>query len=216
MLVRIIARLDRRCGDDGNVYVAREFTDDMRGKVLPDNKVVRAGNGRYFFNTQELKEKIRERSNMDCPTYGTCGVCLSSGPTAFLCRNCKKDKCYYCIAEGPYREKILDSEWISRLVGATHMNALGDRTVEWEGPYPIPTTLVDHARIRKHLWTIYSTSPSDELAEKDAEQCAAHSEHWDLFRAGVNETRSGKWDVRDKKIPLIDPNEGCCPFDIYA
>jgi hypothetical protein len=202
MLVRVIALLDRVCEDDGNVYVAREFTDDMTNKVLPDSKVVRPRNGRFFYQ-QELKEMIRAKSNMNCPTYGTCAVCLSSGPTAMECQSCRQPQNYYCIAEGPYRQKILDSEWISRLVGATHMPARGDRTVTWDGP--IPTTLVDHSRIKKHLWTIYHTDTPDAWNDFEQERCAAHAKHYDLYRQGVNTENKGVWDVLGKTVPGFDP-----------
>jgi hypothetical protein len=60
------------------MYIVREYKNEMRGKKIPDNMVVRADNGRWF--THDEVENFVMKSTSLCPTYGVCDHCFGSGP----------------------------------------------------------------------------------------------------------------------------------------
>jgi hypothetical protein len=59
---------------DGHMYIVRAFKEEMRGKKIPDDMVVKAANGRWF--TEQEKNDFMMKSTPRCPTYGVCSVCL--------------------------------------------------------------------------------------------------------------------------------------------
>jgi hypothetical protein len=68
----------------GHLYIVREYKDEMKGKVIPDEMVVRANNGRWF--THDEIENLK--STPRCPTYGVCDKFYGSGPVHMLCQKC--------------------------------------------------------------------------------------------------------------------------------
>jgi hypothetical protein len=68
----------------GHMYIVREFKEEMRGKKIPDDMVVRAENGRWF--TQNEVENFVMKSTPRCPTYGVCAHCFRSGPVHMFCK----------------------------------------------------------------------------------------------------------------------------------
>jgi hypothetical protein len=71
----------------GHLYIVAEYDDKMRGKVIPDDQVVRAKNGRWF--TQDKVNNFKLKSTPRCPTYGVCQHCFSSEPVHMLYQKCK-------------------------------------------------------------------------------------------------------------------------------
>jgi hypothetical protein len=80
---------DTKRDNKGHLYMVAEYDDQMEGKVIPDNQVVRANNGRWF--TPNKVENFELKSTPRCPTYGVCDHCFGSGPVHMLCQKCKKE-----------------------------------------------------------------------------------------------------------------------------
>jgi hypothetical protein len=108
-------------------YIVAEYNDKMKGKVIPDNQVVRANNGRWF--TQNEIENFELKSTPFCPTYGVCGYCFSSGPVHMHCQKCKVQGSRYFITR--MNGKILDTEWISQFFGTSHIDERADKMHNW-------------------------------------------------------------------------------------
>jgi hypothetical protein len=54
--------------NDGHMYIMREYKEEMAGKKIPDNMVVRPANGRRF--TRDKVQNFVMKSTPRCPTYG--------------------------------------------------------------------------------------------------------------------------------------------------
>jgi hypothetical protein len=113
----------------GNHYVVVNFKADMIGTVLTDEETVRAPNGRRW--RPEDPPLMKEKSMLRCPTYGTCSMCMSSGPMNGYCRLCRSPGCFYrqVTMGNPGDEKMIDAEWISHFFRMTHLPAMADREV---------------------------------------------------------------------------------------
>jgi hypothetical protein len=115
---------------NGDMYIVREFKEDMRGKKIPDDMVVRAANGRWFTRQEVFDFELK--STPRCPTYGVCSHCFSSGPVHMLCQKCKTEGHRYFIPRiDGVCGKYLDAEWISRFFGTSHVDVRADKTQKW-------------------------------------------------------------------------------------
>jgi hypothetical protein len=115
---------------DRHMYIVREFKEEMRGKKIPDDMVVRAKNGRWF--TQNEVDNFVMKSTPRCPTYSVCQHCFSSGPVHMLCQICKtKGHRYFIPRMNGVCGKFLDAEWISRFFGTSHLDVRADKTPNW-------------------------------------------------------------------------------------
>jgi hypothetical protein len=98
--------------DEGRMYIMRGYTDNMKGKKIPDNMVVKPFTS---IDGEDWAMKSTDR----CPRYAVCKACASSGPA------------------GMHGEKKwIDAEWISRMCEMTHLEAGAHRTQT----YPFQTT----------------------------------------------------------------------------
>ncbi len=110
--------------DGVSKYIVREYTDDMEGRDIPEKLAVRSRNGRLFSEDEALR--FWEKSTAICPTYGVCLWCFGSGPTNMYCQVCKNEEYVYKILLTGDRV-VIDSEYVSRFFGTTHVIAKADR-----------------------------------------------------------------------------------------
>jgi hypothetical protein len=118
--------------DEGRMYIMRGYTDNMKGKKIPDNMVVKPFTS---IDGEDWAMKSTDR----CPRYAVCKACASSGPAGMHCQLCKEKEQYYkCpwIGEMHGEKKWIDAEWISRMCEMTHLEAGAHRTQT----YPFQTT----------------------------------------------------------------------------
>jgi hypothetical protein len=197
--------------DYRGIRIVREYTDDMAGKEIPDNRVVEPRNGRFFgtLDGKTTKEWFR-KSTDECGTYGNCEMCWSSGPTGMHCQVCKdKDYYYKVMWYSVGDQKWLDAKWISRILRLPHLSAAADRVQT----YPEYTTAcmgfnMDILRMKlsgrlrelraQGLWT-----GTDEEIENE------ESRTMRLFREGLETDEAGEWDfphlTHTVRIPYNTP-----------
>jgi hypothetical protein len=111
--------------DGVSQYIVREYTNDMEGRDIPEKLAVRSRNGRLF--SEDEAYRFWEKSTATCPTYGVCLWCFGSGPTNMYCQVCKNEEYVYKILLTGDRV-VIDSEYVSRFFGTTHVIARADRT----------------------------------------------------------------------------------------
>jgi hypothetical protein len=103
--------------------------------VIPEDKVIRPKNRRCY---TILDPVFWGENSIDrCPTYGICPECCSSRPTGRYCQMCKnKDVIYVCMLlilkndRGEEITRMVDTQWISRIFEATHIDARVNRVQE--------------------------------------------------------------------------------------
>jgi hypothetical protein len=69
------------------------------------------------------------------PTYGTCHRCYGSGPAGQMCKTCNRPDCQFRVVFGRAAlscKAIIDSQWLSGLLGAGHENAKADLEQAWK------------------------------------------------------------------------------------
>jgi hypothetical protein len=68
--------------------------------------------------------------NRCCPMYSVCAHCFGSGPVHMFCQKCRnKDEIYQI----PKRNgKFLDTEWVLRFFGPSHLDVRADKTQNWQ------------------------------------------------------------------------------------
>ena len=120
--------------ENGTRYIVRGYEPWMKGKVIPDEYVVRPRNHKW--SGKYGSECFEPWSSAGCPTYGTCTNCYASGPVELSCDNPKCQKYTYKVlfTRGMHPDEFmitLDSQWISTLVGAKHTQAMADRVQAW-------------------------------------------------------------------------------------
>jgi hypothetical protein len=110
-------------------YVMMDYDKRMGDGVIPNNKVIRPIN-HWCYTT--LDPAFWGENSIDrCPTYRTCRICCSSGPMG------KHEKLlYFCMQiklknnKGEEITRMLDAQWILRVMEATHLDALVNRVQE--------------------------------------------------------------------------------------
>jgi hypothetical protein len=187
----------------GHLYIVAEYDDTMRGKVIPDNQVVRAKNGQWF--TQDKVDNFELKGMPRCPTYGVCQHCFSSGLVHMLCQKCKtKGHRYYIPRMNGVCGKILDSEWISQFFGTSHVDMRADKTQNW---------------LTQMIWTMSPRTveayikmmwPARILLRKE------DSEYWRgalrQFEEGMEVEGAGIWDAIENPVEILrwdNPNMYC-------
>jgi hypothetical protein len=183
---------------DGDMYIVREFSkEEMRGKKIPDNMVVRAANGRWF--TENEVENFVMKSTPRCPTYGICAQCFGSGPVHMLCQKCRNMSEIYQI---PRRNgKFIDVEWISRFFGTSHLDVRADRTQNW--PTQKIWALTD---IQLQVYMMCRWAPGILLKEEHPTIWAVYMK---LLDDGIRTENAGPWDHWDNPVKILrwdDPN----------
>jgi hypothetical protein len=76
--------------DGVSKYIVRKYTDNMEGKDIPDEWVVKPRQGRLFTDREEMY--FFDKSTAACPTYGVCYWCFGSGPTNMHCQVFRDNK----------------------------------------------------------------------------------------------------------------------------
>jgi hypothetical protein len=176
------------------LYIGREFKEEMRGKKIPDDMVVKAANGRWF-TKPEINDFVL-KSTPRCPTYGVCSVCFSSGPVHMLCQKCKEEGHRYFIQRiDGVCGKFLDAEWISRFFGTTHVDVRADKTQKW------PTQKIwDLSRnsIEAYIRNVW---PARKLLREYNE------DYWgrilDVFMEGIRAEDPGIWDANENPVQIL-------------
>jgi hypothetical protein len=182
---------------DGHAYIVREFKEEMRGKKIPDNMVVRPANGRWF--TEDEVNNFVMKSTPRCPTYGVCSQCFGSGPVHILCQKCRKKDEIYII---PKRNgKFLDAEWVLRFFGTSHLGVRADRTQNW------PTQKIWVLSIAQLQAYMMCRWPPGVLLRK--KQPTEWAKYLEIFDDGIRRDNAGPWDARDNQVEILqwdDPN----------
>ena len=103
--------------------------------VRPEDEL-RAANG-YYYTKAEVK-RFCEKTQDHCPVYGSCTLCLRSGPIGKRCDECNSDDagftCYmlhYGSAHDPEHSLIIDSCYLAEYLDRGHEKALGRRRFNW-------------------------------------------------------------------------------------
>jgi hypothetical protein len=181
---------------NGHAYIVRPFKEEMIGKKIPDDMVVRAANGRWF-TAQEVID-FQMKSTPRCPTYGVCTTCLGSGPVHMLCQKCKRSWEMYWIPKR--KEKILDAQWISRYFGTSHLDVRADRTQNW------PTQKIwamSGIQLETYLRLRWPQAKDEPKGSKKWFECLK------TFDDGIYSDETGPWDARENKVEILqwdDPN----------
>jgi hypothetical protein len=178
----------------GHLYIVAEYDDTMKGRVIPDNQVVRAKNRRWF--TQNKVNNFELKSTPCCPTYGVCKVCFSSGPVHMLCQKCKtKGHRYYLLRMNGVCGKILDAEWILGFFGTSHVDVRADKTQNW---------------LTQKIWNV-----SREGVKAYIEWAWPARKHWReddpgytgkvfrLFMDGIEMDGAGAWDAIENPVEIL-------------
>jgi hypothetical protein len=99
----------------------RKYPDDPGYQTINNGDVVRPRRDLKWAGQNEQHEWVRDKhlSIPGLPTYGTCAVCWSSGPSYDTCAECKKGL-YKLLSIG---EAILDSQTFSTKMNKTHQTA---------------------------------------------------------------------------------------------
>jgi hypothetical protein len=110
------------------------------GAPIKDEHVTRCKNKRWHGKLD--KDKAYEEggayrnTTARCPTYGTCDRCYGSGPVGQVCLPCTKttgnDMGDFQFRVVLHRGKLIDSQWISSLLGREHKTAPWDRKQAWD------------------------------------------------------------------------------------
>jgi hypothetical protein len=182
------------------MYIVREYKDEMAGKVIPDEMVVRAENGRWF--TSEEVQDFKTKSTARCPTYGVCENCYGSGPVHMLCQKCKNKNEIYVIVKR--HGKFLDAEWISRFFGTSHLEARGDRTQNWPRQFIWEMTTTQLHCYMSFRW------PIGNMMRKV--KPTYWNEYMTVLDEGIVSTTAGPWDGWDHPVEFLqwdDPNMYC-------
>jgi hypothetical protein len=103
----------------------RKYPDDPGDEDIHDEDVVRPPNHKWA--TREEMRTVKFKSIVGFNTYGTCGVCWSSGPVFKTCIQCDNDK-YQIVSHGKYD---MDSQTIAILLNKRHEIAKANRTQNW-------------------------------------------------------------------------------------
>jgi hypothetical protein len=176
---------------DGHMYIVREFKEEMRGKKIPDDMVVRAKNGRWF--TKNEVENFVMKSTPRCPTYGVCAHCFGSGPVHMMCQKCRNKDEIYMI---PKRNgKFIDVEWISRFFGTSHLDVRADRTQNW------PTQRIwALTKIQLQVNMMCRWPPGVRLKKEHPTLWAVYLE---LLDDGIRTENAGPWDSWDNPVEIL-------------
>ena len=117
-----IAEIKAQCG-----YMVEGYTEAMGHGVIPDELVIKPMNGVYWTDADPpMKVLSRDRG----PTYGTCSSCCGSGPVGMYCQICRNEYCKYRVVRIMHGACI-NSEWIAKIAGATHLRDRVDRKISW-------------------------------------------------------------------------------------
>jgi len=177
---------------NGEMYLIRGFTDDMKGIKIPDELVIRAQNSRYWDRRNEEEMKQLKKSTGRCPTYGNCNRCSGSGLVGMYCQVCKDPNYGYNVMFYDGQRYIIDAEWFSRFMGATHMEAFADRRTNdtLRGRSTASTSLSD-VQLSLRLERKYN-----EMIRRDKR----------LFRDGIENDTNGDWDKVENEVHILDMN----------
>jgi hypothetical protein len=182
---------------DGHAYIVKGFKDEMKGKKIPDDMVVRPENGRWF--TENEVNDFVMKSSPRCPTYGVCSFCFGSGPVHMLCQKCRNKDEMYLI---PKRNgKFLDAEWISRFFGTSHLDVRADRTQNW-GTQKIWVM----SETQLQIYMMYRWPPGVQFREK---QPKVWYKYLEIIDEGIRRDNAGPWDAWDNPVEILrwdDPN----------
>jgi len=164
----------------------------MIRKKIPDELVIRAPNGRYWDRRNENECKQLRRSTGRCPTYGNCDRCSGSGPVGMYCQVCKDPYYGYNVMYYDSQRYIIDAEWFSRFMGATHMDAFADRSTNdtLRGRSTASTSLSD-VQLSLRLERKYK-----EMIRRDKQ----------LFQEGMMNDTNGDWDKFENEVHILDMN----------
>lgn len=111
------------------------YDESMCGKLISNKHVIRAENKYYY--TEEECLAFRQRSTAGCPTYGNCNRCFRSGPVGLMCSRCHIQNSVYTImtTQRPHESHlVMDAEYLGRLCGQGHEDAMADRVPNWDEP----------------------------------------------------------------------------------
>jgi hypothetical protein len=111
-------------------FIVKRYSPDQQGQDIKDEDVVRPSNYRYCYAGSPESIAWKFKSTARCPTYGSCFVCMRSGPAG--------KRCNACLSEPPgiytillYRGNILDSITLAGICETGHETAKADRTFGW-------------------------------------------------------------------------------------
>jgi hypothetical protein len=110
--------------------IVKSYTADQQGQDIKDEDVVRPPNHRWCIAGGEEIHNRKLKSAAQCPTYGSCQVCMRNGPAGKRCKGCLSERSgIYTILM--YRGNILDSITITGICKTGHETAKADRTYKW-------------------------------------------------------------------------------------
>jgi hypothetical protein len=176
---------------NGDMYIVREFKEEMRGKKIPDDMVVKAANGRWF-TKQEVTDFVL-KSTPRCPTYGVCSHCFSSGPVHMLCQKCKTEGHRYFIPRiGEGCGKFLDAEWMSRFFGTTHVDMRADKTQRW---YTQQIWNMRRNSVKAYIDYVW---PAGKLLREDERRGVLET-----FMDGTEVEDPGEWDANENPVEYL-------------
>jgi hypothetical protein len=171
--------------------IVAEYDDKMEGKVIPDDRVVRANNRRWLMPNEV--ENFELKSTPRCPTYGVCSHCFGSGPVHMLCQKCRKEGHRYIIAKRD--EKFLDAEWVSRFFGTSHLDVRADKTQNWRTQQ---IWMMSEIELQVYMQCRWSAGKL--LKEEDLK-------YWfkcmQLFDDGVRANGAGIWDAIENPVKIL-------------
>jgi hypothetical protein len=188
----------RRHKRDGHMYIVREYKNEMRGKKIPDDMVVRTNNERWF--THDKVENFVMKSTPCCPMYGVCDNCFGSGLVHRLCQKCRTKGQRYIIVKR--NDKILGAEWVLRFFGMSHLDVRADGAQNW---------------ITQRVWTMSGIQiqiyiqcrwPARKLLEK--ENPKFWCEYMELFDDGATVNGAGLWDALETQSRFKDGMTPTC------
>ena len=111
-------------------YIIVGYDPEHYGSAfIKDEDVVRPPNQKYITFGDMLKDWARDKSTASCPTYGSCEICMMSGPAnECCCTKCGK-RVRYLVAF--YQRHTLDSVTLTEIIGTGHICARANRTQAW-------------------------------------------------------------------------------------
>jgi hypothetical protein len=109
-------------------YIIKGYDPEFYGSVfIKDEDVVRPPNHRYT-DKDTPSNWFKEKSTARCPTYGSCQICMMSGPVDECCVKCGENVRYLVPFYGSH---TMDSIYLAELIGSGHVRARANRTQAW-------------------------------------------------------------------------------------
>lgn len=128
------------------VRIVVNYTPDQEGQDIRDVDVIRPSNHRWCDRGGDEIKEWKCRSNVRCPTYGSCEICYKSGPVGKDCNECPpftdRGPIYQILKN---QKNILDSMTIAEMLNKGHETAKADRDVNSQDLNRLQTFNDDHA-----------------------------------------------------------------------